>query len=552
MDDVVQLRTVTPGDITMDHFLDIASSRFSYRSRLKVLFLGLSLLLLPPLPVKKQGASGDGQPTPHDKLSAGENGRQRITFVHVSDIHARYNPDKDGASFLGRIRGYYERAKNENPFTLLTNAGDDYEKGSVAEELSRGQTSREVTMAMRYDVRTLGNHDFAWGLEEFLRFSSDPSATVVASNTSMTPGSGHSSVWPAPGWTNFSIKTLGKIRIGFFGMVSRPWDERNTQYDGQFYPKVRALKTDFDFMGRARDIIARHRQEVDLLVLLSHLGIEDDCALAAGTQGIDLILGGHSHTTMEEPLRVNDTTIIHAGAFAETFGRYDIEYDVARKVIAGSSYRLVVNRPGDIPEDPRTSGKIAEILKKYQSAIGEPIARIGQDQDEQAMALIAARAAVDTMKIDAALIGMDSVGDRWSRGQLTSQDVLNAFRVERQPAGTPGQTSLYLVTVRGADLLHANAVSSDFVFYGPKAIHPGLLYTVAMQKNQAFHQKDCFGRIIGVSRPRPAAEIWETVVAYARTCNEEGLALDEDPRKLKDENLVALLQYGNSALETVQ
>ncbi|MFA5906308.1 MAG: metallophosphoesterase, partial [Desulfobacula sp.] len=113
---------------------------------------------------------------------------QDISFVHVSDLHAQYNLDKNGSSPVGRIRGYYEQVKKENPFTLFTNAGDDYEKGSIAEELSRGKTTRQVVHALRYDVRTLGNHDFAWGIEELFRFSNDPSAVVLASNIRMTPG----------------------------------------------------------------------------------------------------------------------------------------------------------------------------------------------------------------------------------------------------------------------------------------------------------------------------------------------------------------------------
>jgi 5'-nucleotidase / UDP-sugar diphosphatase len=278
----------------MDCDSHLASTRFSYRFRLKFLLLGFLLLLFAPLSAwvrAEKDLCGDSHGDPRCRQPFGNDCSdiQKITFVHVSDVHARYNPDKNGSSPAGRIRGYYQQVKKENPFTLFTNAGDDYEKGSIAEELSRGQSTREVVEAMQYDVRTLGNHDFAWGIEELLRFSHDPSAIVLATNTTMRPGSEQSSRSAAPGWTDFAIRTVGCVKIGFFGLLSKPWNEKDQQYEGLFYPEIPELKTDFHFIDRAKDIIARHRQEVDVLVLVSHLGLPDDIALAEKTTGIDQI-----------------------------------------------------------------------------------------------------------------------------------------------------------------------------------------------------------------------------------------------------------------------
>jgi len=534
-------------EIEMDCNSSSTSPGFSYRFRLKFLFLGILLLFLAPLSSwvrSEKDPRGDRQKEPRCRQPSGSDhsGIQKITFVHVSDMHARYNPDKNGSSPAGRIRGYYQQVKKENPFTLFTNAGDDYEKGSVAEELSRGQSTREVVEAMQYDVRALGNHDFAWGIEELLRFSHDPSAIVLASNTTLKPGA----EWPfrsaAPGWTDFAIKTVGCVKIGFFGLLSRPWNEKDQQYEGLFYPSIPELQTDFRFIDRAKDIIAKHRQEVDVLVLVSHLGLPDDIALGEKTTGIDLILGGHSHATTEVPLHVNNTTILHVGAFGQTIGRYDIEYDVKHKSIVDSSFELVANSPRDMPEDLATSNMISGILKKYKSEMNEIITEVSRDQNRQDMALIAARAAVATLKTDAALINIGTVGPEWLRGQLSRQDILDSFKVERQPAGTSGQNSLYVVTVMGTDLLYAAATRVDSIYYGPTSLNPTASYTIAIQKAQATNQQELLGRTIGITSPQQAAELWETVAAYAQDCRMEGLALDEGLHNWKTGNLIALLQ----------
>lgn len=450
---------------------------------------------------------------------------QNISFVHVSDLHARYNPDQNGSSPAGRIRGYYEQVKKENPFTLFTNAGDDYEKGSIAEELSHGKTTRQVVHAMRYDVRTLGNHDFAWGIEELLKFSNDPSAVVLAANVNLNPGDKHLFPDKGPGWTDFSVLTVGCVRIGFFGLVTRPLKENDQPYDGPYYREHPELEATFNFTELAKNIIAHHRPKVDILVLVSHLGLEDDILLAEQTSGIDLILGGHTHSTTKTPLRVKDTIIAHVGSYGENIGRMDMEYDILNKRIKETHFNLIANQPGEVPDDPYTEDLIAGILSPYQRELRETVTHVSQDQKKDDMALIAARAAVETLKIDAAVVSKQMVWQEWPQGKLTRQDILDAFRVERQPAASPGHSSLYLMDVQGKDLTHAVSVLKNFAYWGPSRIDPEALYTIAVQKIPALNQNEYFGRIISRSQPKPSTEVWQTVVSFAREQNFAGLSL---------------------------
>lgn len=517
-------------------------------------FIPASITIIPSCAWSNTSLSDAGVTTTLSKwpICDSRSATQEISFVHVSDIHAHYNPDKDGSTPVGRIRGYYEQVKDENPFTLFTDAGDDYEKGSIAEELSHGQSTREVVNAMRYDVRTLGNHDFAWGIEELLQFSHDPSAVVLATNTTLKRELAGPLAERSPGWTDFAVLTVGCVRVGFFGLLSKPWSDNDLQYDGPFYRDIPALQTDFHFAEIAREVIARHRQEVDVLVLVSHLGLYDDIALAEQTDGIDLILGGHTHSVMTRPVRVKNTTIVHVGAFAEHIGRYDIDYDLQKRRIVDTHFTLVTNRPGEIPADKRTDNEVTTILGKYQQALYETITDVSQDQSKRTMALIAARAAVENLKVDAALVSEKTVWQKWRPGGLSQQDILNAFRVEREPAGTPGVSSLYLVEVTGEDLLHAVAVLTDCAYWGPSRIEPTAFYTLAIQKPQAFNQLELFHRTIGLSPPEPAGELWQTVVAFARNRTVAGLSLDQGLQSPQNSKLIALLQGNGSVLPTKQ
>ena len=512
--------------LKLPQFKMISSHRFPLRRTCHHLFgqwfFCLLIVFFSTIPQGCRGADGT-HPSARWPTCDTNAASQQISFVHVSDTHARYNTAPGGSSPLARVRGYAEQVRRENPYTVFTNAGDDYEKGSIAEELSQGRTTRQVVQAMQYDVRAIGNHDFAWGLQELLAFSHDPVAVVLASNTKMTgnaPGG-------QPGWVDYAELTVGCVKIGFFGLVSKPWDENGEQYDGPFYNEHPELQSDSRYVAITNEIIASHRQEVDLLVLVSHLGIYDDIHLAEQTQGVDIILGGHTHTTMTEPLRINNTTIIHTGSHAETLGRFDLDYSLRDKQITGSHFVLVANQEGETPVDEATGREINKIISSYQGAIHTDFTRINTSQSKKNMALIAAQAAVEILGSAAAFVNPQTAWKEGIPGGMTLQDVLDIFPVEREPAGETGFSSLYLTRVTGADLLQARASLSDFAYWGPENIDPAMTYSIALQKAQALRQQRYFGREISLAPPDPAGELWEAVVKFGRRRNSASLSLDE-------------------------
>lgn len=466
-------------------------------------------------------------------------GSQKISFVHVSDTHAGYSPDPGGSSPMARIRGYADQVRQENPYTIFTNGGDDYEKGSLAEELSRGRTTRQVTQAMRYDLRTLGNHDFAWGLDELLQFSQDPHGVVLSTNTALVPVDARDEK-QQPGWVDYAELTVGCVKIGFFGLLSKPWMEADEQYDGPYYTEHPELQSDFDFAPIIKDVVARHRQDVDLLVLISHLGIYDDIRLAAEQPGIDIILGGHTHTTMTEPQRVGSTVIIHPGSHAESAARFDLDYDLAARQITGSWFVAVANREGKMVVNRETDEEIRRIISPYREEIHNNIARIAAPQSSQEMAHIAARAAIATLGCDAAFVKPQPYGKGRRAGWMSRQDILDSFPVEREPAASPGISSLYLLPITGADLLHVRAILLDLAYEGPENINPAAIYTIALPKAQALRRQHCFGREIGLEPPSPAGELWKTVLAFGRDQNNAHLALDERSPVLRRDLIAAL------------
>jgi hypothetical protein len=261
-------------------------------------------------------------------------------------------------------------------------------------------------------------------------------------------------------------------------------------------------------------------------------------------EGIDIILGGHSHTTMTQPQQVGNTIILHTGSHAENLGRFDLDYDLRGKRIAGSRFALVANEEGAAPVSETASREIAVIISPYQQAIEEDFVRLGAGRNQQEMASIAARAALQILGADAAMISPHSTWKGGAPGGMTRQEILDIFPVEREPSASPGTSSLSLLQATGADLLHAKASLPDFVYEGVENIDPAAIYTIALPKAQAWRQVRYFGRRISLATPVPAGELWEIVGKFGYEQNEANLALDERAGKKRDDLIAGLFARG--------
>jgi hypothetical protein len=135
---------------------------------------------------------------------------------------------------------------------------------------------------------------------------------------------------------------------------------------------------------------------------------------------------------------------------------------------------------------------------------------------------------VETLEVDAAFVGLNTARKEWRRGGLTRQDVFDAFSVEREPVGTPGFTSLYRLKITGAELALVKAALPESAYWGPVTPAPEGIYTIALQKAPALHQREYFGRRIGLSAPEPARELWDVLVRFASERSAERLSLDGD------------------------
>lgn len=232
-------------------------------------------------------------------LSAVAVNAQNLTILHLNDTHSHVDPQRSG-DYKGR-GGFIEQAAYIDSVrtvdgkrnVLLLHAGDFSQGTSYFTELG-GDIEIDLLNAAGYDVVTLGNHEFDNGPVELARRLKNLDADVVCANYDFTGSALEGLVKP---WT---IIRRGGMKIGIIGLltdISKVVD--SSLVSGLDYQEPSAV------VNRYAEIL-KNEKKCDLVICLSHLGYTEDKELASKIRGVDVIVGGHSHTLLHKMQHVAD------------------------------------------------------------------------------------------------------------------------------------------------------------------------------------------------------------------------------------------------------
>ena len=237
-------------------------------------------------------------------LPAAARRRGSVTVLHTSDTHSCIMPlsasltDTMTAGRGGFLRraAMIEQERAENADLLLLDCGD-FSQGSPYYNIYKGDVEVGLMNIMGYDAATIGNHEFDYGIENMARLFRMAQFPIVCANYDFSGTPVEGLVKP------YIIVERGGLRIGIFGIAPR--------LDGLVMDAARKGVTFIDPVTAANEAIGSLKAEsCDVIICLSHLGWgiggTDDEALISATSGIDIVLGGHSHTYMQQMEYVND------------------------------------------------------------------------------------------------------------------------------------------------------------------------------------------------------------------------------------------------------
>ena len=275
-----------------------------------------------------------------------DNGLKKITILHTNDVHSHIDPfpkndplNPSGGGVIARAN-LINLVKKDNPHTLVLDAGDVFQ-GTPYFNFFGGELELKLMSKMGYNASTLGNHEFDNGMEKLSKVLKHANFSFLNSNYTLKNTPLENKI------KSHEIFNINGIKIGVFGLGI----ELEGLVEKKLYKGIKYLNP----IEISKDISddLKYNHNCDLIICLSHLGfsyskdknIMCDLILAEQTKNIDLIIGGHTHTFLDEPVKVKnlenkDVIINQVGCFGINLGKIDFYFSENNKHQEGMSINV--------------------------------------------------------------------------------------------------------------------------------------------------------------------------------------------------------------------
>ncbi len=303
----------------------------------------------------------------------------KLCIIHINDLHGYLLPYEDrnlapppekvggGAYIAARIK---ELKKAYKDSYILLDAGDIAQGTPISNEF-RGEPVIEFMNAVGIEATTLGNHEFDWGQDTLKKMLSQEKFPCICANVLDSTTGKLASFIREP----YHIFTVQGVQIGIIGIASPATPKMSFEYN---IKGLRFEDPDKILPGYIREL---REKGVQLVGILSHCGIEGDKKMAEQISGIDFIIGGHTHKAIIDPLKVNNTIIVSAGAYGMYVGALALTVDrPSGKILSYTDknelYPIIDSQIAPDPE-------VASLVEKYYLRL-KPIMEevIAQSKDE--------------------------------------------------------------------------------------------------------------------------------------------------------------------------
>ncbi len=348
----------------------------------------------------------------------------KISIVHTNDTHGRlFDSDESGASLgFAKITTLIKQVKEENPNTLVLDAGDAFQ-GMPIVNISKGEGMIPILEAAGYDAMTVGNHEFDFGFEALQNlYSKMTKIPMVSAN--IYKESGERVFKP------YIVKETGGVKVGIFGLTTP-----ETTYIS--HPDNTKGLTFMDAIESARNMVAELSSQADIIIALTHLGVEGDhtsIKVAEQVEGIDLIIDGHSHTALPYGfIEVNGTMVVQTGEYTKNAGL--VELEIQDKKIVRKSAALLPDSE-DIKEDEEVKDLIEKLNAQNAPLLAQVVGKTeveldGVRENVRAKETNLGNLSADSLRVmtgaDCAMVNGGGIRTSIKAGDITKLDMATVF-----------------------------------------------------------------------------------------------------------------------------
>ena len=362
-----------------------------------------------------------------------------LTILHTNDVHSRimpfdskaYGPETGG---LARRAELVRRIKTEAPHALTLDAGDIFQ-GTPFYIVFKGEACHRLAVAAGCEATTIGNHELDNGLENLKKQIATSGIRMLCCNVFYRDS--NRLVFPA-----YHVFVRNGLKIAVIGSIgNEAWldaDRKNCE------PMLHT-----DQVTTVRQVARRLRRYVDLVVVLSHAGIEFDEQMAAQIAEVDVIIGGHTHEEVFEPRLIannpgigicnnglDGTIVVQAGEHGTFLGRLDLLVNEQGQ-IASYSGRL---EKITAEYEPKPDDKVQKMVNNYNSRLETMMSRVAGYTERELglpkekkkthtlpMGTFTALSMLEAGKSDICLVNSGAIRAPINSGEITVSEVFEAL-----------------------------------------------------------------------------------------------------------------------------
>lgn len=354
---------------------------------------------------------------------------KKFTILHSNDMHGDFQAEVQGKEGrliggLARLSGYINKVRSEEENVLYVISGDMVQ-GSLIDSEYKGISTMEIMNYLAPDVVTLGNHEFDYGLPHLLFLEKMANFPIVNANLYIRK---YNKRLMRP----HLVLSKAGFDILFTGVITEKVLDSIRQ--DKLISSFVTLEEASTEVGRITN--AYKSDDIDLTILLTHIGYDSDLELARLLKpewGVDMIIGGHSHTVLEKPTLENNIIIVQAGVGTDQIGRLDVVVDDETNSVVEYKWSLIpiderLAEPDKQLQDYIASFQLA-VDRKYKAVLCKLSQKHTHPQREVETSLgnLVADAFAETAECDVMLLGSGSIRTTEFGPLVTLSDLLACF-----------------------------------------------------------------------------------------------------------------------------
>jgi 2',3'-cyclic-nucleotide 2'-phosphodiesterase (5'-nucleotidase family) len=341
-----------------------------------------------------------------------------LVILHINDTHGRLlpfeTPDQKDVGGIARLTTLVKQIRQENAGrTLLLHAGDVFSRGVPLTAYYGGKVDLLAMECIGFDVVTPGNGEFYFGVENLMQQATLVRFPLVLANV-IYPKT-ESSIF-AP----YVVKNIAGVNIAVLGLGVIAEQHPSS------WPLI--LKSPIEVAKKQVPLL---REKADVVLALTHIGLKADSALAVAVPDIDIIVGGHSHTRLNTPLRIprpegqGEVIVVQAGDYGQFLGQLDIQLrkrENRYRIIKAEGKLLPINQ--NIGED----NEIAKLLEQYSAPLKEVICISeiplkNPPSGDSPLGNLVVEALRSEVRTEVALLDRGAVSGDIEAGEVTVEDI---------------------------------------------------------------------------------------------------------------------------------